>query len=55
MLPFRFVCLVLAGAAALGWISPAAAQAPAADPRCAGKLGTERVLAVDPDGLLVGT
>lgn len=55
MLPFRFVGLVLAGAAALGWVSPAAAQAPASDPRCAGKLGTERVLAVDPDGLQVGT
>jgi peptidoglycan/xylan/chitin deacetylase (PgdA/CDA1 family) len=51
----RLVCLALVGAAALGAASPAAAQAAAADPRCAGKLGTERVLAVNPAGLQVGT
>lgn len=55
MVSSRFVCLVLAGVAALGWICPAAAQAPSQDPRCAGKLGTERVLAVNPSGLQVGT
>lgn len=55
MVVSRLVCLVLAGAAAFGWIHPAAAQAPSPDPRCAGKLGTERVLAVNPAGLQVGT
>lgn len=49
------VLLALAGAIALGWAAPAGAQGLAGDPRCAGKLGTERVLAVDPDGLEVGT
>lgn len=55
MSAFRLSIGALAGAAALCWAFSAAAQGVDAGARCADKLGTERVLAVDPAGLQVGT